>query len=193
MLRALPPAAWPFWLLVDPGVFLMEPDGLVRAATDMGRTLVQGDSALDMYDVLRRAVADHAVPAARAGASGRDVFLAATGALDAQREAIDRTGLGPRVGNFQEAYARYVGHTMDKQRHVSVHFTSTSSERLEAGYTDGLSTNAVLQQASEELPPGRGALERPWAPGASSSPAVSMSRLVRPWPPTGSDAALDNA
>jgi Xaa-Pro aminopeptidase len=125
-------------LKIDSGVFLMEPDGLVRAATDMGRTLVQGDSALDMYDVLRRAVADHAVPAARAGASGRDVFLAATGALDAQREAIDRTGLGPRVGNFQEAYARYVGHTMDKQRHVSVHFTSTSSERLEAGMTGSI-------------------------------------------------------
>jgi Xaa-Pro aminopeptidase len=120
-------------LKIDSGVFLMEPDGLVRAATDMGRTLVQGASALEMYEVLRRAVADHAVPAARAGASGRDVFLAATGGLDAQRGAIDRTGLGPRVGKFQEAYARYVGHTMDKQRHVSVHFTATSSELLEAG------------------------------------------------------------
>ena len=120
-------------LKIDSGVFLMEPDGLVRAATDMGRTFVQGDAALDMYDVLRRAVADRAVPAARAGASGRDVFLAATSGLDAQREAIDRTGLGPRVGNFQEAYARYVGHTMDKQRHVSVHFTSRSTERLEVG------------------------------------------------------------
>lgn len=120
-------------LKIDSGVFLLEPDGLVRAATDMGRTLVQGAAALDMYDVLRRAVADHAVPAARGGASGRDVFLAATGGLDAQREAIDRTGLGPRVGTFQEAYARYVGHTMDKQRHVSVHFTSAASERLAVG------------------------------------------------------------
>jgi len=125
-------------LKIDSGVFLMEPDGLVRAATDMGRTLVQGGAALEMYDVLRRAVADHAVPAARAGASGRDVFLAATGGLDAQREAIDRTGLGPRVGRFQEAYARYVGHTMDKQRHVSVHFTSTSTERLEVGMTGSI-------------------------------------------------------
>src|ERR1051325_10654479 len=125
-------------LKIDAGVFLMEPDGLVRAATDMGRTLVQGGAALEMYDVLRRAVADHAVPAACAGASGRDVFLAATGGLDAQREAIDRTGLGPRVGRFQEAYARYVGHTMDKQRHVSVHFTSTSTERLEVGMTGSI-------------------------------------------------------
>jgi hypothetical protein len=24
MLRALPPAAWPFWILIDPGVFVME-------------------------------------------------------------------------------------------------------------------------------------------------------------------------
>jgi len=125
-------------LKIDSGVFLAEPDGLLRAATDMGRTLVQGAPGLAMYDVLRVAVADHGVPAARAGASGRDVFLAATGGLDAQRDAIDRSGLGPRVGSFRDAYARYVGHTMDKQRYVSVHFTSASSDRLEVGMTGSI-------------------------------------------------------
>lgn len=125
-------------LKIDSGVFLAEPDGLLRAATDMGRTLVQGASGLAMYEVLRVAVEDHGVPATRAGASGRDVFLAATGALDAQRVAIDRSGLGPRVESYREAYARYVGHTMDKQRYVSVHFTRASNDRLEVGMTGSI-------------------------------------------------------
>lgn len=125
-------------LKIDSGVFLVEPDGLLRAATDMGRTFVQGASGLAMYDVLRVAVEDHGVPATRAGATGRDVFLAATGALDAQRDAIDRSGLGPRVGSYRDAYARYVGHTMDKQRYVSVHFTSASSDRLDVGMTGSI-------------------------------------------------------
>ncbi len=125
-------------LKIDSGVFLAEPDGLLRAATDMGRTFVQGASGLAMYDVLRVAVEEHGVPATRSGASGRDVFLAATGALDAQRDAIDSSGLSPRVGSYREAYARYVGHTMDKQRYVSVHFTSASSDRLDVGMTGSI-------------------------------------------------------
>lgn len=125
-------------LKIDSGIFLMDADGLVRAATDMGRTFVQGETGETMYGVLERAVLHSGVPATSAGATGRGVFLATTGALDAERETIRRTGLGPSVRSFVEAYARYVGHTMDTQRYVSMHFTAASEERLEWGMTGSI-------------------------------------------------------
>ncbi len=130
-------------LKIDSGVFLVESGGFIRAATDMGRTLVYGKEGRELYACLHDAVTGAAVPQCRSQATGREVFYAATRGLDAQKERLLATGLAPDAATYTDAYDRYVGHVVGKQRFVNTVFVRQSDYALQTGIS--------------------GAIEIPWA------------------------------
>jgi len=132
-------------LKIDSGVFFAEKDGTIRAATDMGRTLVYGEKGRDLYACLHDTVTKEAIPHCRHHTASHEIYLAATRGLDALKDRLYATGLTPQVDTYTVAYNRYVGHVVGKQRYVNTVFTRQSDYVLKTGVC--------------------GAIEIPWAFG----------------------------
>lgn len=119
-------------LRLDCGVFVIDERGLLRATSDLCRTLTLQPEAKELYTYLARLMISRAVPAIMPGKRGADIYR------EGVREMFssDQTrwiakGLLPESGLTR--YRRHIGHVMGKQEPSTVVFEEGNEGVLKNG------------------------------------------------------------
>lgn len=123
-------------LKIDAGVEVYDDGGSLRAASDVTRSALGNQAALDAYELFDRVLVDDVIDVCRPGRTGEEVFDAGAEALEPHHGDLAAAGLCPSDGvPFREAIGRDVGHLLGKQEPATVVFQPGNAEVFEAGMT----------------------------------------------------------
>lgn len=120
-------------LKLDTGVLIVDQNGLIRACSDLCRTLAPAPEAEELYRYLDKVMIEDAIPAAVPGKTGEDVYNAGVSALisnDDQRW-IDN-GLLPQKG-LEGKFERNIGHVLGKQEPANLGIAKGNQVVFEPG------------------------------------------------------------
>ena len=118
---------------LDCGVLIIDQKGLVRACSDLCRTLARNPEAKQMYQYLNQTMITNAIPAALPGKTGKEVYHAGVFAmLDSDDHKWVDMGLLPQRG-LEGKFERDIGHVLGKQEPVSLGFKKGDNGVLRNG------------------------------------------------------------
>ncbi|HLW45811.1 MAG TPA: M24 family metallopeptidase [Acidimicrobiales bacterium] len=121
-------------LKIDAGLEVYDAGGSLRAASDVTRSALGNQAALDAYELFDRVLVDDVIDACRPGRTGQEVFRAGTNALEPHHSDLAGVGLCPSDGvPFFEAIGRDIGHLLGKQEPATVVFQRGNDDVFEAG------------------------------------------------------------
>jgi len=120
-------------LKLDTGVLIIDQKGLIRACSDLCRTLARSPEAEQLYRYLDQIMITDAIPAALPDKTGEEVYQVGVSTMltDDDRQWIDM-GLLPQRG-LGGKFERNIGHVLGKQEPVSLSFKEGDSGVLRNG------------------------------------------------------------
>lgn len=120
-------------LKIDGGTLIFQND-ILRGCSDMARTLVLTKEGKELYDLLERSMIENAIPAAKQGNTGSDVYWAGVSLLVEMEGRIKEWGMLPPEASIKDGYNRNIGHIMAKQESVTLILVKEEkSQRLQSG------------------------------------------------------------
>ncbi len=120
-------------LKIDGGILIFQ-SGILRACSDMARSLVLTKEGKEVYNLTERSMIEGAIPAAKQGNTGSDVYWAGVSPLVKMEEKIKEWGMLPPDASIKDAYNRNIGHIMAKQESVTLLLVKEErSQRLQSG------------------------------------------------------------
>ncbi|MGH9072224.1 MAG: M24 family metallopeptidase, partial [Acidimicrobiales bacterium] len=121
-------------LKIDAGLEVYDPSGVLRAVSDITRSVVGTSEAEDAYRLFDEALTEGAIAACRAGRTGEEVFASGIGWLEPCREVLVGHGLlPPKPEPLSSLFGRDIGHLLGKQEPATVVFEKGNAEALEPG------------------------------------------------------------
>jgi len=120
-------------LKVDAGVLVIDRRGLIRAVSDLCRTLPLDSAAQELYAELDRLMVDVAIPSALPGRPGEQVYLAGVRDLIGREEQFVKLGVLPPGHRLGDRYDRNIGHVLGKQEPATLVFEKGNRFALQAG------------------------------------------------------------
>lgn len=120
-------------LKLDAGALLFQ-DDILRACSDMCRSLVYTEPGKAVYQLTEKNMLEAAIPAAKPGNTGADVYWAGVTPLVNMEAKIREWGMLPPGVPIKDSYNRDIGHIVGKQEPVTLCFTKDqTSQRLQPG------------------------------------------------------------
>ena len=121
-------------LKIDAGLEIYDAGGSLRAASDVTRSALGNQSALDAYELFDRVLVEDVIDACRPGRTGDEVFQSGAAALEPHHGDLAGAGLCPGDGvPFRDAIGRDIGHLLGKQEPATVVFQRDNTEVFEPG------------------------------------------------------------
>ena len=117
---------------IDVGIQIFH-NSILRACSDLARTLVFTEEGRRFYNLLERNLLEHVIPAVKHGNTGADVYWAGISQLAKMEKQIKEWGMLPPGASLSDAYNRNIGHLLAKQNAVTLSFTKEETQRLESG------------------------------------------------------------
>lgn len=120
-------------LKIDTGVLATDARGLVRAASDLCRTLALSSAARELYEAMTETMLTKAIPAILPGRTGEMVYW------DGVKDLLDREkdwvgmGLLPEGYGLAGNYNRNIGHSMGKQEPSTLGFEKGDEHLVQEG------------------------------------------------------------
>jgi len=120
-------------LKLDSGILVFH-NGIFRACSDMARSIVLTEEGKKVYELTEKCMVEHAIPAAKQGNTGSDVYWAGVSPLVKMEEKIKEWGMLPPGASIKDSYNRDIGHIMGKQEPVTLGLVKAeTSRRLQSG------------------------------------------------------------
>jgi len=120
-------------LKIDAGILIFQ-NGILHGCSDMARTLVLTKEGKEVYDLMERSMIENAIPAAKQGNTGSDVYWAGVSPLVKMEGKIKEWGMLPPDAAIRDVYNRDIGHIMAKQEPVTLALVKEErSQRLQSG------------------------------------------------------------
>ncbi|NPV89958.1 MAG: hypothetical protein HPY50_04180 [Firmicutes bacterium] len=120
-------------LKIDCGVLVIDRNGLVRAASDLCRTLTLDDNARELYQFVDQQMTGAAIPSAVPGKTGEEVYHAGTQELIQKQDRWVSIGVLPPGVDLAKEYNRDIGHVMGKQEPATLGFRKGNTFVLKDG------------------------------------------------------------
>lgn len=121
-------------LKIDAGLEVYDAGGSLRAASDVTRSALGNQAALDAYELFDRVLVDDVIAACRPGRTGDQVFRSGADALEPHHGDLASAGLCPDDGvPFADAIGRDIGHLLGKQEPATVVFQRGNDDVFEPG------------------------------------------------------------
>jgi len=117
---------------IDVGIQIFH-NGILRACSDLARTLVFTEEGKEFYNLLERNLLEHVIPAVKHGNTGADVYWAGISQLAKMEKQIKEWGMLPPDVSLSDAYNRNIGHLLAKQNAVTLSFTKEETQKLQSG------------------------------------------------------------
>jgi Xaa-Pro aminopeptidase len=120
-------------LKLDAGILILQ-NGILRGCSDMARSLVLTEEGKKVYLLTERLMLESAIPAAKPGNTGSDVYWAGVSPLVEIEEEIKKWGMLPPAASIKDSYNRDIGHIMAKQEPATIGLVKAeTNRRLQAG------------------------------------------------------------
>ncbi|QUL99251.1 MAG: M24 family metallopeptidase [Candidatus Fermentithermobacillus carboniphilus] len=121
-------------LKFDSGIKLYDESGFLRGVSDVARTACFNREAESLYGLLEKIMLETGIPAAKANATGSDVYKVSCGAVDQKLDFIRTLGLIPlHIEHLSDVFTRDVGHVMGKEEPANLCFAKNDQRRLKPG------------------------------------------------------------
>ena len=117
----------------DTGVLLLDYRGLLRACSDVGRSLVQPGLGRDLYAFLGETIVGEVIPSLTPGRKINHIHTQLVAGVGSKEAWIKECGLMDPGDRLTEKYRRDVGHLLGKQEVTSLHFVPEEDSALEEG------------------------------------------------------------
>ena len=120
-------------LKIDAGILIFH-NGILRACSDMARSLVLTKEGKDVYDLTEKLMVECAIPAAIHGHTGSDVYWAGVLPLVKMENTLKEWGMLPPGASIRDSYNRDIGHIMAKQEPVTLGLVKAETNlKLQSG------------------------------------------------------------
>jgi len=120
-------------LKIDGGILVFH-GGILRACSDMARSLVLTEGGKKVYDLTVKLMVESAIPAAKQGNTGSDVYWAGVNPLVEMEQTIKEWGMLPPGASIKDSYNRDIGHIMAKQEPVTLGLVKAETKlKLQSG------------------------------------------------------------
>lgn len=121
-------------LKIDCGILVIDNKGLVRAVSDIARTLPLDAPAKEVYGIVSKIMVDVTIPYAVPGRTGEEVYLAGLKDLKELEGKLVKLNMLPAGQQHPlDQYNRDIGHVMGKQEPANICFKLGNSLPLEDG------------------------------------------------------------
>lgn len=120
-------------LKIDSGIKVIDQNGLIRAVSDLCRTLPLDAAAKELYGYLDKLMTQVSIPAAVPGRTGEEVFLAGTRDFAATGTHWVELGILPQGCELAKEYTRDIGHVLGKQEPATLGFRKGNQFVLQEG------------------------------------------------------------
>jgi len=118
---------------IDAGLLAIDKNGLVRAVSDLARTLVRDENSRELYRFIENQMVNVAIPAAIPGKTGEEIYCIGTMELIANQNRWVEIGVLPEGIDLTKGYNRDIGHVLGKQEPVTLTFRQGNKVVLKNG------------------------------------------------------------
>ncbi|GAI65143.1 unnamed protein product, partial [marine sediment metagenome] len=119
-------------LKIDAGIFVIDNQGLIRACSDIARTLVLTNEGEEIYRFIEK-VTLGLIRTIKAGASGEDIYWRGIQKLAEEEPRVKNLNMVPKNFSLTEGYDRDIGHLLEKQESFTFALYKGNKNRLERG------------------------------------------------------------
>ncbi len=119
-------------LKIDAGVFAIDNQGLIRACSDIARTLVLTNEGEEIYSFMKKVVLG-LMHTMKVGDSGEDIYWRGIQKLAVQESRIKNLNMMPADFSLMEAYDRDIGHLLERQESWTFGLCKGNRNKLRKG------------------------------------------------------------
>lgn len=116
---------------IDSGVIVLY-DGVLRAISDLARSLAISKEAKAIYEICRKTVKEFIIPSTFTGKEARNVYVETMRQLKEIFDEIKVTGLMPE-GKSLDLFERDFGHTMNRETAVTIFLQNDNTKPINEG------------------------------------------------------------
>lgn len=116
-------------LKIDAGVSVFDSYDILRACSDLARTLVFTEEGQELYGILKK-VSEVALDNIKPGQMGEDIYWSGINELSKKEASIKKLGLIPNNFSLKKNFNRNLGHILGKQEAVTLTFDKSNKTVL---------------------------------------------------------------
>lgn len=115
---------------IDAGVFVIDRQGLIRACSDIARTLVLTDKGEEIYRFMEKAMLE-LIQTVKGEDSGEDIYWRGIQKLTEGEQRIKNLNMMPKDFSLVKGYKRDIGHLLERQESFTFGFCKGNKNKLE--------------------------------------------------------------